>query len=244
MGNKNLRVTVWNEFRHEKKEAEVHAIYPNGLHAVIGEALTEAGGIDVTLAALDDPEQGLPDEILNTTDVLVWWGHMSHREVDNALVERIRQRVYTGKMGFVPLHSAHHSKPFMAILGTTGDLSWGDDQKEIVWNLCPSHPIAAGIPAYFELEKEEMYSEPFYIPTPDELVFGGWFEHGNMMRSGCTFRRGAGKIFYFQPGHEYCRSFYNPYVRRIIVNGVRWAAPADFGYEIPNTCVHVTSPIV
>ena len=244
MEQKKLRVTVWNEFRHEKSEAKIREIYPHGIHAVVGEALAECGDIDVTLAALDDPDQGLPDAVLNTTDVLVWWGHMAHGEVDDALVERIRQRVYAGRMGFVGLHSAHHSKPFRAILGTTGNLSWGQDQKEIIWNLCPTHPIAAGIPDHFELELEEMYGEPFYIPTPDDLIFGGWFEHGNMMRSGCTWRRGAGKIAYFQPGHESCRSFYNPYVRRVIQNAVHWAAPADFGYEIPNGCIHQKTPLV
>ena len=243
MANK-IRVTIWNEFRHEKTNARAMELYPNGIHATIGEFLSKEDDIEVTLAALDDPDQGLPDEVLENTDVLVWWGHMAHGEVNDALVEKIRQRVYAGKMGFCPVHSAHHSKPFKAILGCTGNLSWGADQKELIWNLCPTHPIAAGIPDHFELELEEMYGEPFYIPTPDELIFGGWFEHGNMMRSGCTFRRGAGKIFYFQPGHESCRSFYNPYVRRILQNGVHWAAPAEFGYEIPEGCIHVKEPIV
>ena len=244
MANRKIRVTIWNEFRHERTKEAIRAIYPDGIHAVIADALNECDDIETRLAALDDPDQGLPDEVLENTDVLVWWGHMAHGEVNDALVEKIRQRVYAGKMGFCPVHSAHHSKPFKAILGCTGNLSWGADQKELIWNLCPTHPIAAGIPDHFELELEEMYGEPFYIPTPDELIFGGWFEHGNMMRSGCTFRRGAGKIFYFQPGHESCRSFYNPYVRRILQNGVQWAAPAEFGYEIPEGCIHVKEPIV
>ncbi len=241
---KKIRATVWGEFRHEKRSEHVKKLYPNGLHAVVGEALAECPDIEVTLAALDDPDQGLPDDVLNSTDVLLWWGHMAHGEVKDDLVERIRQRVYAGKMGFVGLHSAHHSKPFKAILGTTGNLSWGQDQKEIIWNLNPTHPIAAGIPDHFVLDVEEMYGEPFYIPTPDDLIFGGWFEHGNMMRSGCTWRRGAGKVAYFQPGHESCPSFYNPYVRRIIQNCVHWVAPADFGYEVPAGCIHQKDPIV
>jgi len=122
-------------------------------------------------------------------------------------------------------------------------LSWGMVQQEMVWNLCPTHPIAAGIPDHFELE-EEMYGEPFYIPTPDDLVFGCWFKHGNLFRGGCTFRRGAGKIFYFQPGHETCRSFYNPHVRRIIQNGVHWAAPDGIGYEVPDACICFREPLV
>ena len=241
---KKIRVTIWNEYRHEKRSEQVRAIYPEGIHKTIGAFLSECEDLEITYATLDDPHQGMPDEVLNNTDVLIWWGHTAHGEVDDALVERIRQRVYAGKMGFVPVHSGHHSKPFKQILGTTGNLSWGQDQKEIIWNLNPSHPIAAGIPDHFILDVEEMYGEPFYIPTPDEIIFGGWFEHGNMMRAGCTWRRGAGKIFYFQPGHERCPSFHNPYVQQIIKTGVHWAAPADFGYEIPGGCIHIKEPIV
>ena len=231
-----IRATVWGEYRHEKRNEKVHAIYPNGLHAVVGEALAECGDIEVTLAALDDPYQGLPDEVLNNTDVLLWWGHMAHQEVDDALVERIRQRVYAGKMGFVGLHSAHHSKPFKAILGTTGNLSWGQDQKEIIWNILPLHPIAAGIPQHFELPEEELYAEPFQLPKADAHIFEGWYEHGYVFRSGVTFLRGAGKVFYFQPGHETCPSFHNEIVQKIITNGVRWAKPADFGYQVDGGC--------
>ena len=188
-----------------------------------------------------DPDQGLPDEVLNNTDVLLWWGHMNHGEVKDDLVERIRQRVYVGGMGFIALHSAHHSKPFRAIVGTTGNLLWGDNQKEIIWNIMPSHPIAAGIPAHFELPEEELYAEPFQIPQPDAHIFEGWYEHGYVFRTGCTFLRGAGRVFYFQPGHETCPSFYDANVQRIITNGVRWAAPNDFGYEIESGCPYVTA---
>ena len=130
-----IRVTVWNEFIHEKTDEQAKAIYPNGLHATIKEFLNTDAELDVRLAALEDPDQGLPDEVLENTDVLVWWGHMRHGDVDDSLVERIRQRVYRG-MGFVALHSAHHSKPFKAILGTTGNLMWGREQKVFV----PQYP--------------------------------------------------------------------------------------------------------
>lgn len=236
-----LRVVIWNEFRHEKTNEHVHALYPDGIHGFLKKVLDVNEDMEVSLAALDDPEQGLPDERLENTDVLVWWGHMAHGEVNDELVAKIQKRVYLGKMGFVALHSAHHSKPFRAIVGTNGNLSWGRDQKEIVWNLLPAHPIAAGIPDHFVLDKEEMYGEPFYIPQPDALVFGGWFEDGNIMRSGACFLRGAGKVFYFQPGHESCRSFYNPYVQRIITNGIRWAKPNSFGYELDEGCPHIKS---
>lgn len=239
-----IRVTIWNEFRHEKTKENVKAIYPNGLHACIRDFLAVNEDMEITLAALDDPEQGLPDERLENTDVLIWWGHMAHHEVSDALVEKIRNRVYLGKMGFIALHSGHHSKPFKAIVGTNGNLQWGRNQKEIVWNLMPAHPIAAGIPDHFLLESEEMYSEPFYIPQPDALIFGAWFEDGHIFRGGASFIRGAGKVFYFQPGHESCRSFYNPHVQRIITNAVRWAKPNEFAVDIQNKCPHITSPIV
>ena len=241
---KKIKVTIWNEFRHEKTKEKVKALYPNGLHAVIGEFLNETGNMEITLAALDDENQGLPDEVLENTDVLIWWGHMFHKEVSDILVEKIKNRVFLGKMGFIALHSAHHSKPFKAIVGTNGNLQWGRVQKEIIWNMMPSHPIAKGIPDHFILESEELYSEPFYIPQPDAFVFGGWYEDGNIFRSGACFIRGAGKVFYFQPGHETCLSFFNPYVRRIITNAVYWANPQEFAYEITDKCPHIITPTI
>lgn len=234
-----IRVTVWNEFRHEKTKENVKAIYPDGLHATIKAFLDKNEDLEVRLAALDDPDQGLPDDVLENTDVLLWWGHMAHGEVNDELVKKIQTRVYLGKMGFIALHSGHHSKPFKAIVGTNGNLSWGRDQKEIMWNLLPAHPIAAGIPDHFIIEKEELYCEPFYIPQPDELVFGAWYEDGFIFRAGCCFFRGAGKVFYFQPGHESCPSFHNEYVQRIITNAVYWAKPNEIVYPIENKCPHV-----
>ena len=241
--SKKLNVVVWNEFRHEKTREKIKAIYPDGLHAVIKGFLDVNEDMNVTLASLDEPCQGLPDELLENTDVLVWWGHAAHNEVADKLVEKIRMRVYLGKMGFVALHSAHHSKPFRAIVGTNGNLSWGRNQKEVIWNLMPQHPITAGIPDHFTLPEEELYCEPFYIPQPDALIFGSWFEDGFIFRSGACFLRGAGKVFYFQPGHEECRSFYNEYVQKIITNGIRWAAPSELGYNITNDCPHILTKV-
>ena len=239
MSEKKLNVVVWNEFRHEKLEEACHSIYPDGIHGLIKSFLeTDDASLNIRLAALDDLEQGLPDDVLNETDVLLWWGHMAHHEVDDGLVERISQRVFTGKMGLIVLHSGHHSKVFKRIIGTNGNLSCGRDQNEIMWNILPAHPIAAGIPDHFTLF-EELYCEPFYIPQPDELVFGAWFEDGYMFRAGLCYYRGAGKVFYFQPGHEFCRSFYNPYVQRIICNAVKWVAPNDIAYSIGNDCIWV-----
>lgn len=238
MENK-IRVTVWNEFRHEKKSEEVRKIYPEGIHGQIGKFLSKEDDIEVTLAALDDPCQGLPDDVLDNTDVLIWWGHTAHGEVDDALAAKIQRRVYMGKMGFIALHSAHHSKPFRAIVGTMGNLTWGREQREIMWNLLPTHPIAEGIPQSFYIESEELYAEPFFVPQPNELIFGSWYEDGYIFRSGMTFLRDAGKVFYFQPGHESCRSFYNPYVQRIITNAVRWVKPSLPGYGYKDHCPHV-----
>lgn len=242
--SEKINVVIWNEYRHERSSSSCAAIYPEGIHGCIRNFLSTDKELDITLAALDDPYQGLPDELLEKTDVLLWWGHIAHHEVSDELVEKICHRVYQGKMGLVVLHSGHHSKVFRRVVGTNGNLTWGRDQKEVVWNLMPSHPIAAGIPDHFILEEEELYCEPFYIPQPDALVFGSWYEDGFIFRSGVCFLRGLGKIFYFQPGHESCRSFYNPYVQRIINNAVHWAKPADIGYEVPEGAPDVRTKVI
>jgi trehalose utilization protein len=186
-----LKVTIYNEGVHEKKEAAIAEIYPEGIHGQLKKVLSDE--FDVTTYTLETVNE-ITTEVLNNTDVLLWWGHMAHSEVKDELVERVKNRVYNDGMGFLPIHSAHHSKPFRAILGTTGNLAWGRDQKAIVWNLNPTHPIAAGIPQHFELF-EELYAEPFFIPKPDDLIFGTWYEDGNIFRGGCTLTRGLGKIF-------------------------------------------------
>lgn len=235
----SINVTIWNEFRHEKINDAVKEIYPDGLHACIKEFLDKDGDFNVTICSLDEPEQGLTDELLNQTDVLMWWGHLYHDEVSDELAAKVKSRVLSG-MGFIPMHSAHHSKPFKAILGTTGNLTWGRNQTAILWNLCPTHPIAKGIPAYFELY-EELYAEPFFIPKPDDLIFGTWYEDGNIFRGGATFTRELGKIFYFHPGHESCESFKNEYVQTVLKNAIRWCAPVNVeeGFVLDG-CIHQT----
>ena len=239
-----INVTVWNENYHETHNEHVRSIFPRGIHGCIAEILAEEPDtFNVRTATLGDPDQGLSDEVLNNTDVLIWWGHLLHEHVSNEIVRKIRHRVYREGMGFVALHSAHMSKPFRSIVGTDGSLLWGDNQLEIVWNVLPAHPIAEGIPQYFMLESEEMYGEPFNIPQPDELVFISWFKHGNVFRSGCCYYRGVGKVFYFQPGHETERSYYDPNVRRIIRNAARWAAPHKLMPGLPAETDYVR-PIV
>jgi len=241
---KKLNVVIWNEFRHEKTREKAKAIYPNGLHATIKQYLDCNEDMEITLAALDDPDQGLPAERLEKTDVLVWWGHMAHEEVRPELVKRIRDRVWAGKMGFIALHSSHMSLPFCAIVGTEGVLTCGRGQKEILWTLMPSHEIAAGVPEHVLINCEELYAEPFYIPEPDELVFGAWFEDGYILRAGACFRRGAGKVFYFQPGHETCRSYHNPHILRIIENAIRWVRPTEQVSDVATACTWSERSIV
>ena len=167
---------------------------------------------------------------------------MAHEEVKDELVEKIVNRVYNEGMGFIALHSAHMSKPFRRIVGTSGQLSWGAAMKELIWNICPQHPIAEGIGEFFELESEEMYGEPFRIPQPDELVFSSWFESGNIFRSGVCYYRGIAKVFYFQPGHETCPNFYNENVIRIIRNAIIWAKPHKFCFKTPTECPNRDNP--
>lgn len=219
-----IKVTVWNEFVHEKTDSDVKAIYPDGIHKVIKDFL-KCDDITVTTATLDDAECGLTEEVLKNTDVLIWWGHMKHADVPDEIAERVQNEVLKG-MGFIALHSAHHSKPFKRLMGTACHLSWREHgDLERVWNINPAHPITKGIGRYFELEHEETYAEPFSIPEPMETVLLGWYEGGEVIRAGCTYKRQNGKIFYFQPGHESFPTFFNKKVQQIIKNAVYWAAP-------------------
>jgi trehalose utilization protein len=219
-----IRVTVWNEFRHERMDAPVAEHYPEGMHMVIARALSEAG-YQVRTATLDEPEHGLTEAVLDETDVLTWWGHKAHREVSDEIVDRVHERVLDG-MGLIVLHSGHFSKIFIKLMGTTCNLKWREtNDKERLWVVAPGHPITEGLGEYIELEHEEMYGEHFDIPAPETLVFVSWFTGGEVFRSGCCYQRGRGKIFYFRPGHETIPTYHNPEVQRVIANGVRWAAP-------------------
>lgn len=225
---RKIRVTVWNEYLHEVQFEEVRKIYPEGIHNCIASFLKEAG-FEAGTATLRQPQNGLPQEVLDATDVLIWWGHMAHEEVADETVERVYRRVMDG-MGLIVLHSAHGSKIFHKLCGTnTGELKWREDgEKEILWVIDPSHPIADGLEEKIILPHEEMYGERFNIPAPEELVFISWFEGGEVFRSGCCYHRGKGKIFYFRPGHEMFPTYYDPQIQRVIVNAVRWAAPVCF----------------
>ena len=229
-----MKVTVWNENQHEKKDPIVLEYYPGGLHGYIANFL-KCDDVEVRTATLDDPECGLTEEVLADTDVLVWWGHRAHDQVPDEVVDRVQKYVLSG-MGLVVLHSGHHSKIFRRLMGTTCNLKWRDNTRERIWTVMPNHPIAAGVPETFVLEPEEMYGESFDIPNPDDIIFMGWFNGGEVFRSGCTWTRGHGRIFYFQPGHETNKSFQNENVQLIIKNAVKWACPVK--KNIPLVCPH------
>ena len=218
-----VRALVWNEHVHERENETVAGIYPDGIHGRLAEALNAEPGIEAGTATLADPDHGLTAERLAATDVLLWWGHAAHGAVDDAAVERVVEAVWAG-MGLILLHSSHFAKPFKRLMGTPCNLSWREaGERERLWVASPGHPIAAGLPARFELEHEEMYGEPFGVPEPEETVFLSWFEGGEAFRSGLTWRRGAGKVFYFRPGHETYPTYHDPNVLRVIANAVRWA---------------------
>jgi trehalose utilization protein len=222
---KAIRVTVWNEYHHEKTNEQIKKIYPKGMHSAIADYLKEQPGFKVRTATLDEAEHGLTDKVLAETDVLTWWGHMAHHEVKDEIAEKVVKRVWDG-MGLIPLHSAHMSKPFRRLMGTNCMLKWREiGEKERVWVMEPGHPICDGLPECFVLPHEEMYGERFEIPDPDKVVFISWFQGGEIFRSGCCFHRGDGKIFYFRPGHESFPTYHDPNVLKVIANAVRWAAP-------------------
>jgi trehalose utilization protein len=221
-----MNVTVWNEHVHEREGGEAARIYPQGIHATLAGVLADAG--DVRTATLADPDHGLGREVLEATDVLLWWGHTAHDQVADEVVTRVVDRVLGG-MGFVVLHSGHFSKPFRRLMGTTCNLKWRHDERETVWTVAPGHPIAAGVAGSFVIPEQEMYGEFFDVPPPEELVFISSFTGGEVFRSGCCWTRGRGRIFYFSPGHETNPVYHQPEVQHVLRNAVRWAAPVGLG---------------
>lgn len=220
-----IRITVWNEYRHEQEYEGIRKVYPDGIHGCIAGFLKEEKEFLVRTAIFDEPEHGLTEEVLQNTDVLIFWSHALQEEFLDEVAERVRRHVLSG-MGLVALHSAHFSKIMKKLLGTSMTLKWRHGDSEKLWCTLPTHPIAADVPELIELPKEEMYGEFFDIPKPDDVIFTGWFSGGEVFRSGCTFTRGYGKIFYFQPGHEEYPIYYHPDIQKIIKNGVWFCAPS------------------
>jgi trehalose utilization protein len=235
-----IRVTVWGENRHEQISPAVQAVYPDGMHTVISEGIHEelGEGVSVRTVVLDDPEHGLTEDVLAETDVLTWWSHIAHGEVADDVVQRVRARVLAG-MGLIVFHSSIHSKIFLSLMGTSCNIRWREaNERQLVWTVDPTHPIAIGVPQPVIVPEDEMYGEHFDIPTPDELVFISSFAGGEVFRSGCCFKRGSGRVFYFMPGHETHPVYFQPEIRRIIANAVAWACNPS-----PSSAVLTTSPM-
>jgi trehalose utilization protein len=228
-------VTVWNENLHEQHQESVKKVYPKGMHTPIADGIKRELAPDVTVrvATFDEPEHGLTEAALNETDVLTWWGHAAHERVDDAVVDRVHARVLDG-MGLVVLHSGHMSKIFMRLMGTSCRLRWRENgERETVWTVSPTHPIAAGVPHPIVIPHQEMYGEYFDIAPPDELVFISSYEGGEVFRSGCCFYRGGGRIFYFGPGHEEYPVYFQPDIQRVIANAVAWCAGGAAANDLP-----------
>ncbi len=241
-----MNITVWNEFVHEKEE-RIAKVYPDGIHGAIKEGLSTDTNLNIRTATLDMPNHGLSEEILRDTDVLIWWGHMAHHKVSEEVAEMVAKHVRLG-MGLIVLHSGHYSKPFKKLMGTSCSLSWREiGESERVWIIDPTHPIAQGLGRYIEIPQEEMYGEVFDIPVPDELVMIGWYKGGEVFRSGCVFKRGRGKVFYFQPGHEEFPTYYRPEIVQVLKNAVYYLKPAarieDPGIDVlASPCVDPAEP--
>ena len=223
------RVVAWSEGTASKDEGSKE-VYPQDINTAVAEGLKPLAGWEIITASLDDPDQGLSEERLQGTDVLIWWGHKRHGDVKRELVDRIDKRVREEGMGFIGLHSCHFAQPFKKLMGTA--CSWGEyvadgtSVKIIVKE--PDHAICKGVKD-FVLPKIERYGEPFKVPTPEAVPLDGIYTKPNgdnqPGRMGLCWTVGKGRVFYFTPGHETYNDFYRPEVRLIMCNAVKWAAP-------------------
>jgi trehalose utilization protein len=217
-------VVVWSEGTAPKE------VYPNDINTAIAEGLKELKDWEVVVANLSDPDQGLPTSLLNRADVLIWWGHKKHDQVKDELVTKIVKRVKEDGMGFISLHSSHFAKPNKALMGTpcTWGAYLGDSTNLHVTVKDPTHPIAKGVKD-FTIVHNERYSDPYAVPTPKAVVFTGVADLKNggtdPSQQGLTWEIGKGKFFYFQPGHETNPVFFDPNIKKIMINAVQWAAP-------------------
>jgi trehalose utilization protein len=219
--------------------------YPGGMHGAIASGISEllGDGVTVRTATQDQPEHGLTADVVENTDVLTWWGHAAHASVEDAVVDRVQQRVLGG-MGLLVLHSAHFSKIFRRLMGTTCSLAWRNSgDTELIWNVNPSHPITAGVPQPITINEHEMYGEFFDIPAPEELIFISTFSGGEVFRSGCCWRRGKGKVFYFSPGDQEYPIYHQLEIKQVLANAVLWAQPENVAEFNPPAVVNSPSPV-
>ena len=234
-------VVCWSEGTAPKK------VYPKDINTSIAVGLRKALPTwEVVEADIDQPDQGLSDELLKRCDVLIWWGHKKHGKVDNKLADKIVKRVKDDGMGFISLHSAHFAKPnikLMSVMKTDPELfkkvrpkrvaAWGaykgDSLTLKIKVLDKKHPIAKGVDETFTVVHHERYSDPYAVPKAEAIVFSGeaTLKNGktDVSQQGFCWTIGKGKMFYFQPGHETNPIFDDKNVQKIMANAVTWAAP-------------------
>lgn len=214
-----IRVLCWSE-RTEPSE-----VYPAGINGAIADHLRQDPAFDVRTASIGDPEQGIGREGLAATDVLVWWGHRRHDQVENPRVNWAVRQIRERGMGFIAIHSAHFSKIFKALLGTPCSLGdWREDGKaEVLKCVAPSHPVARGL-GDFVIPQTEMYNEPFLVPPPEKTIFFSSWATGEQFRSCNVWHAGEGRVVYFRPGHETYPIYFQPEPLKVIANSVVWCA--------------------
>lgn len=221
-----MKITLFTENNPTMHNEEGKAAYENGMNGALYDFLSKEHDLTMIVHTGDDDGSELTKELLENTDVLLWWGHWYHGQVSDEVITAVYEAVNRG-MGLILLHSAHASKLAQRLLGTTGTLSWREGDRERLWVVDRTHPIVRGIGDSIYLDPEEMYGEPYNGPTPDEQVFISWFGGGEVMRSGNVYRRGLGKIFYFRPGHESNPTYKNPQIQRVILNAIDYLAPTQ-----------------
>ncbi len=218
-------VVVWSEGTAPKN------VYPNDINTAIAEGLRASEQMkdwDVVVANLSDPDQGLPDELLNKADVLLWWGHKKHGDVKDALVDKIEKRVKEGGMGFIALHSAHFAKPNKRLMGTpcTFAAYKGDNKETVVKVAMPDHAIVKGVKAEFTVANDERYSDPYAVPPTDQVPLTGVQVHKDGVREdakmGFCWKVGKARYFYLQLGHETNPIYFDAEIRKIMANAVIW----------------------
>ncbi|HTM50481.1 MAG TPA: ThuA domain-containing protein [Bryobacteraceae bacterium] len=227
-----IRVTAWSE-RTEPVE-----IYPDGINGTLVKMFEGEKGIVARAANLADPGQGLTEEALRDTDVLIAFGHRQHKVVTGENVDRILRRVEMEGMGYLPIHSSHYALAFQKIMtilaGRRGSPlegipgKWGkvrnEGKPELIHVLEPTHPIARGVKDFI-IPKTESYLNPFNVPPPDLKILEGRYEGGPQDGSdGMLWNFGKGKVFYFRPGHETYPIYSQPEVQQVLKNAVRFLA--------------------
>ena len=217
-----LRVTVWNEGVHDKRDRKVMDIYPEGMGKAIAGYLAEQPGIaSVRVAELGDKGQGLTDTILAKTDVMTWWGHCAHDQVTDENAAKVKQCVLEG-MGWSS-HSAISPRCSRASWAPAATSNGAKSARRTSLGGRLAHPIAEAS-EYFSCPIPKCMANISTSFQPDQLVFISWFEGG-----GCSQRvllaHGRGRSSTSVPATK-PPIYHNETVLRVIYNGIRWAAPS------------------